>query len=201
MKAAEASQGPLAERGHDLRETPIELIEALCDVERLPRRIWEPACGPGVIVNFLRGQGCTVFASDLVDYGCPDSQSRWDFLMEQKAPQYYRAIVTNPPYKLANEFVAHARRLVPRVYMLLRWNFYEGTRRAGLLESGDLARIWLFANRVPMMHRLDWEGPRIERSRISFAWYIWDQRHEGPTEVRRLRWNEGNHGTDERNAL
>jgi hypothetical protein len=32
---------PLAERGHDLYETPDVAVEALLRVERLPHRIWE----------------------------------------------------------------------------------------------------------------------------------------------------------------
>ena len=73
--AANAGRHRLAERGDDLYETPPEATRALLQVERLPHRIWEPACGPGAIARVLRDAGHAVVATDLVDYGCPDSAS------------------------------------------------------------------------------------------------------------------------------
>lgn len=47
--AMQLGRSPLAERGHDLYETPACAIEALLRVEPLPHQIWEPACGRGAI--------------------------------------------------------------------------------------------------------------------------------------------------------
>ena len=69
--SCQVQRHPLAERGDDLYETPPVAVEALLRVEHLPRRIWEPACGPGAIVRVLRAHGHEVLASDLVDYGNP----------------------------------------------------------------------------------------------------------------------------------
>jgi ParB-like nuclease domain len=63
------AMSPYAERGVDLYQTPAAAVRALLDVEKLPRRLWEPACGPGAIVRVLRAAGHEVLASDLVDYG------------------------------------------------------------------------------------------------------------------------------------
>ena len=49
--AANAGRHALADRGHDLYETPPEAVLALLSAERLPQIIWEPACGPGAIVG------------------------------------------------------------------------------------------------------------------------------------------------------
>jgi hypothetical protein len=118
---------PLCERGDDLYETPAVAFEALLRVERLPHRLWEPACGPGAIVCVLRAAGHEVLASDLVDYGDPTHFYRRDFLME-KLPRGCEAIVTNPPFKLVEQFVAHAIEICPLVVMLLRLAFYESER-------------------------------------------------------------------------
>jgi hypothetical protein len=134
----------LSERRDDLYETPVVAVEALLRVERLPHRIWEPACGRGAIVNVLRAHGHEVVATDLVDYGIPITAPgyyRIDFLMERHAPEGTQAIVTNPPFKLAEEFVAHAIELAPIVVMLLRLAFLESDRRSGILEGRGLARI------------------------------------------------------------
>jgi hypothetical protein len=183
-----SGRAPLADRRDDLYETPVEAVDALLRVESLPRRIWEPACGPGAIVRRLRDAGHEVVATDLIDYGCPDSTGRIDFLMERRAPIGVEAVVTNPPYKLAGEFVEHALSLVPHVVMLLRLAFLESERRSPILDSGRLARVLPFRRRLPMMHRDGWEGPRATSS-IAFAWFVWDAAHNGACTLHRIDWN------------
>ena len=71
--AANAGRHRLAERGDDsLRDTALKLPRALLQVERLPHRIWEPACGPRrnrarAARRGARGGRKLIF----VDYGCP----------------------------------------------------------------------------------------------------------------------------------
>lgn len=125
MSGANPKRHRLAERGDDSYPTPPCAVTALLQVEALPHYIWEPACGAGNIVSVLRAAGHCVVASDPIDRSCPDSEFRIDFLMERRAPDGVAAIVTNPPYKLAAEFVVHALDLVPRVVMLLRLQFLE----------------------------------------------------------------------------
>jgi hypothetical protein len=186
----------LADRGDDLYETPPEATRALLDCESLPRRIWEPACGPGAIVNVLRGAGHDVVASDLIDYGCRDSNRSWDFLLEHTAPAGVEAIVSNPPYKLAAEFVAHALGLAPRVLMLLRLAFLESERRSPILDDGRLARVHVFKNRLPRMHRAGWTGPRAS-SAVAYAWFCWDSNHCGPTTIDRISWKDAPYDSDD----
>lgn len=181
------SRAPLAERKDDLYETPEVATQALLRAEALPKTIWEPACGPGAIVRVLRRAGHEVYATDLVDYGCPDSSNRIDFLMEQTAPYFIGAVVTNPPYKLARQFAAHGLLVAPKVCMLLRLAFLEGTTRGALLDGGKLARVHVFRNRLPRMHRAGWTGPE-STSRLAFAWFVWDINHTGPTELKRISW-------------
>jgi hypothetical protein len=178
----------LAERGDDLYETPAVAVKALLRVEELPHRLWEPAAGRGAIVNALRAAGHEVLASDLVDYGDPTHFSRRDFLLE-KLPTGCEAIVTNPPFKLAEEFVAHALDICPRVIMLLRLAFLESARRTPILEGRGLTRIHVFRRRLPMMHRDQWTGPKAN-SGMAFAWFVWDRAHTGPTTIHRLSWEE-----------
>lgn len=181
-------RSPLSERGDDLYETPTVVTEALLRVEDLPHRIWEPAAGRGAIVNVLRGRGHDVVATDLVDYGIPGQEARRDFLLE-RAQDGVGAIVTNPPYKLADQFVEHALKLCPRVIMLLRLAFLESVRRTPILDSGHLARVHVFKRRAPMMHREGWTGPKIT-SALAFAWFVWDRSHSGPTTLHRLDWKQ-----------
>lgn len=184
----------VSERKNDLYQTPECAVRSLLALEPLPDRIWEPACGPGAIVRVLRAAGKDVVATDLVDYG--EGQAGVDFLMERRAPDGVEAIVTNPPFKLAEEFVEHALELCPHVVMLLRVAFLEGLRwhspaaeRRGLDFNAHLARVTVFCPRLPMMHREDWEGPKAN-SGMAFGWFVfrrgWAAAGGAPT----LRWHD-----------
>lgn len=174
-------------RKDDLYETPDVAIAALCQSRTLPQKIWEPACGPGQIVRFLRGAGHDVVATDLVDYGCEQSQARRDFLMERSAPDGVQAIVTNPPFKLAEQFVTHAKSLVPETHMLLRLAFLEGLRWQRGLSEG-LERVSIFAPRLPFMHRHDYDGPRHSNSGMPFAWFSWLRGYKGEPSITWINW-------------
>lgn len=182
------SRALLSVRKDDLYETPSCAVHGLLKVESIPPTVWEPACGPGAIVQELRSTGRAVIASDLVDYGCPDSASRRDFLMERQAPAGVSAIVTNPPFKLAGQFAAHAKTLVPEVYMLLRLAFLEGKRwKEGGLADG-LARVWIFAPRLPFMRRAGFTGPGNSNSGMPLAWFVWRRDHVGPPTIDWINW-------------
>lgn len=182
------NKAPLSERGHDLYETPPVATKALLRRESFQSPIWEPACGPGAIVRELRRSGYTVFASDLIDYNSPDQDAiGWDFLMCLKAPDGCKAIVTNPPYKLAAQFVRHGLTLCDKVAMLLRLAFLEGTTRSDIIDGGTLARVYIFSNRLPRMHRAGWSGNKAS-SQQAFGWFVWDKSHKGPAEIHRIKW-------------
>jgi len=192
--SSQSRRHSLAERGDDLYKTPPVAVEALLRCERLPHRLWEPACGHGNIVDVLRTHGHEVLASDLVNYGNPTHFYRRDFLME-KLPRGCAGIITNPPFKLVEEFVAHAIDLCPLVLMLLRLAFFEAgagsSKKAALrryvLDEHPPARIHVFRLRLPMMHRENY-GPKAN-SGMAFAWWIWDRGHSGPTTIDRISWD------------
>jgi hypothetical protein len=199
MKHAPNKMHRHAERGADLYETPPEAVRALLEFEYIPDRVWEPACGPGSIVRVLREAGHAVHATDVIDYGWQGQDDQADFLKVQIAPAGHSMIVTNPPYMHANAFVAHALHLCPRVAMLLRLGFIAGTKRTPILESGMLARVHVFRNRLPMMHRAGWTGPRAT-SQTEFAWFIWDRAHFGPPMISRISWKSENSANSENAA-
>ena len=169
---------------------PAVAVEALLRAEQIPHRIWEPACGRGAIVNVLRSAGHSVVASDIADYGLPITPPGYwnrDFLLEQDAPEGTEAIVTNPPFNIAEKFVAHALKLSPLVILLLRLAFMESEARCGILENRGLARIHVFRKRLPMMHRDQWAG-RKANSGMAFAWFCWSRDCTGPTTIDRISW-------------
>jgi hypothetical protein len=182
----------LSERGHDFYETPPAVTRALLKVESLPQLVWEPACGRGAIVNVLRAAGHAVIATDIPNYDVPITpRGNWnrDFFSERAAPLGVECILTNPPFKVAPDFVRHGLTLCPRVILLLRLAFLESTSRSDILEDGKLARVHVIRNRF-MMHRYGWQGRRINNSAIPFAWFVWDTAHEGPPTIHRTSWEK-----------
>lgn len=183
----------LSMRKDDLYQSPPQAVKALLAVEAVPMRVWEPACGPGSIVKVLRESGRDVLATDLVNYATPyQDNAGIDFLFHGiggNLDSRGRAIVTNPPYKNAAEFVARALDVSPYVAMLLRLAFLESEGRRSIIDNSCLARVHVFRKRLPMMHREGWEGPKTSSS-MAFAWFIWDTSHRGATELRRVSWEE-----------
>ena len=185
------ARAALSERKDDLYQTPPEAVHALVKVETLPHDIWEPACGPGSIARTLRQYGHDVHATDLVDYDSPDQNEHGlDFLFPHSTEgAWSSAIVTNPPFKLAEQFVERAFECAPLVIMLLRLAFLTSEKRTNILEHSGLARVHVFRKRLPMMHRDGWEGPKASSS-MDFAWFVWDRSYYGPTILNRISWEK-----------
>jgi hypothetical protein len=180
--SCQVQRAALSEHRGDFYDTPLVAVHALLRAETLPRRIWEPACGIGNIAGTLIGAGHAVFASDLNDRGY--GQPGIDFLLPGP-PVDCDAIVTNPPFSLAEEFVEVALARAPMVVMLLRLAFFESERRSFLLEDRNLARIHVFANRLP-----DMSDKGAVNCGMAMAWFVWDQSYVGPTLVQRIKWKD-----------
>jgi hypothetical protein len=160
----------------DLYETPAWVTEAL--LPHLPplQRVWEPAAGLGRMVEVLRYKYAVV-ASDLSDYGDP-TQSQRDFLLERKAPPGCQAILTNPPYTLATQFIEHALKLMQPaglVAMLLRCDFDHAQTRRHLF-SGCSA----LAKKIVLTKRIVWFARPGAAPSFNHAWFVWDWRHNEP---------------------
>jgi hypothetical protein len=97
-------------------------------------------------------------------------------------------IITNPPYSLAEKFITHGLKLVPKVILLLRLPFLEGQRKAcQAMDNGQLARVYVFRNRLPRMHRDGWNGPKVGNT-TAYAWFVFERDHCGPAEMHRISW-------------
>lgn len=156
--------------------TPPSATLAMLAVEQFEGVIWEPACGDGAISRVLEGAGYSVISTDLIarGYGTPHR----DFLLEFQttAPN----IVTNPPFKFAEEFAWHAlARTTAKVAMLCRLAWLEGKQRRKLFMGTPLARVWVFSSRVQMA-RGGTDAGAGGGGMIPFAWYVWDKTHVGP---------------------
>jgi hypothetical protein len=148
-------------RKHDAYQTPPAVTRALARVEfaRWPSRIWEPCTGAGKLAAVLREFGTKVIESDLPT----------DFLKTTRAAA--TAIVTNPPYRLATEFIMHAHELgVAYHAWLLKADFLNAQRAQPLIETvGYPARIWVLTERPDFLAQ---GAPTMNCS-----WFVFAGRH------------------------
>jgi hypothetical protein len=190
-----ASRHALADRKDDLYETPRCAVTTLIRNETgLPLKIWEPCAGRGAIARELAAAGHNVVMQDLVAHPNADSgiQAGIDFLMEQRTPPGVSCIVTNPPFKLADQFVRKGLDLGCDVIVLLRLMALEGANRSDIIDE-HLVRVWSGIERLPMMHRDGWEGPKNSNSGAPFAWFVFSATKRLPAmpiELRRVSWRD-----------
>ena len=160
----------------DLYETPEWVTEALLPhLPSGPLRIWEPACGSGKMSRVL-ARDHHVVATDI---WAPD-EIAVDFLeIEQPVDGPHDAIVTNPPYEFAAEFIARAMafQLAANgvVAMLLRTDFDHAKSRSPLF-----ANCPAFAKKLVLTRRIKWFEDSKGSPSFNHCWFIWDWRHSGP---------------------
>ena len=163
---------------NDFYPTPEKATRALLSVEQFSIPIWEPACGDGAMSKVLDSAGHTVRSTDLIYRGYGESAR--DFLLESES--WPHDIITNPPFKLADEFARHALQLGCRKLALFaRLCWLEGDRRHRTLWSvNPPSRVWVFSKRLTLW-RGDDENAQTSGGAIAFAWYVWERGHSGPT--------------------
>jgi methylase of polypeptide subunit release factors len=158
----------------DRYETPTWVTE--CLVPHVPadrvKTICDPCCGSGKILDVFRGP------YKVVGY---DLSWGKDFLEDDRD---YDAIITNPPYNIAEDFVRHAIRHAGYVAMLLRTDYDHAFGRHDLFIHPK------FSKQIKLWKRIVWEGMEINAKTgkkaapsYSHTWFIWDSKHKGDATV------------------
>ncbi len=155
--------------------------------------VWEPACNRGYMVRALREVFRVVHASDVFDYSAEwDGQDRVvDFLWPNSEPPHIAKhgvewIITNPPFLLAEQFIARARKLATvGCAMLVRMQFLEGaTRYRKLFSLTPPTIIAQFTERLiltkgivrdPSKEYWDDEAQKWRRpsTATAYTWLVW----------------------------
>lgn len=150
----------------DFYPTPEECTHAL--LNRFPTfqnlTVWEPACGDGAISKVMLGRGTTVISTDLHDRGF--GTGGVDF-MKTKNIFGARAIVTNPPFTVAEEFIRHARRMNVPFAMLLKGTYWQAAKRRALFDETGPHAI------CPMLWRPNFAPDRGKSPTMEFCWTVW----------------------------
>ena len=199
-----AIRGRFKERAYDLRETPPEATRALIRTGELDkyRVLFEPCAGKGAISRELKAAGWRVISHDLIAYpgADPDVQGGYNFFHAvnnfriEGVPEVnlapLQAIVTNPPYRWADDFIRHGLFLGKPVFVLLRLMALEGAGRSDIMEH--LYHVYIGIERLPMMHRPGWKGKKLKQGAMPFGWFCFfpEKNTAGYFGASRISWRE-----------
>lgn len=151
-------------------------IDYLLEKATLDHNIWECCCGGGSLSKRLIELGYNVKSTDLIDYGF--GEGGVDFL--QCTSVFDGDILTNPPYKQAQEFVEHALELIPegkKIFMFLKVQFLEGKKRRVLFDRKQLRRVYVLSGRMSCAKNGDFRN--AHGSVIAYAWYEFQKGYNG----------------------
>ena len=144
----------------DFYPTPAGAFAPLMPI--LPRfaEYWEPACGDGRLIKWLQAEGFPAGGTDL-------SLGR-DFFADETTREF---IITNPPFTLAQEFVAHALLHSRETMMLLRLNFLGSQKRCEWWRNNEPSALFVLSSRP------DFTGGGGDS--CEYAWFYWGRRWQG----------------------
>lgn len=150
---------------NDKYETPTWAVEVIAP--HIPYRIskiFDPCCGSGNIVRALNTIHHDAWGKDL--------ENGYDYLKDKA---WHEAIVTNPPYKLAEEFIVHALGHSTFVAMLLRTDFdHAKTRQYLFKHCPEFSKEIKLLQRPVFIRRTD--GVK-EAPSFNHSWFIWSGDH------------------------
>jgi hypothetical protein len=95
-------------------------------------------------------------------------------------------IVTNPPYKYAQEFVEKALDIMTNgklCCMLMKLTFLEGKKRFDMFKKYPPKHLLVFSNRINCALGGDFDKTPALGGAVAYGWYIWEKGYTGKTMI------------------
>lgn len=185
FKTLGASNHTKEEReSEDFYATEPKAAEILLLEESFSPNIWECACGNGHLSKVFEKAGYNVKSTDLIfrDFG----EGGVDFL--KTTEPWDGDIITNPPYKYAQEFIEHSLKLIPddnKVAMFLKVQFLEGKKRKKLFLEHPPKTIYISSSRLLCAKNAEFEKMIAGGgSAVAYAWYVWEKGFKGAAQIK-----------------
>ena len=167
------------------------VIKPRFDLVELQRStVWEPTANRGYMARPLEELFVNVYASDIHDYGYERLNAVVDFLFpfSQRDAGDIDWIITNPPFRLAEEFI-HKSLAIANVgcAFIVRSAFLESVGRyERLFKETPPSIIAQFSERVPMLKgRIDPHGTTA----TAYSWLTWiKEKDEGIKRPTEFQW-------------
>ena len=173
-----SNHSKLEREENDYYATEPKAVELLLEKEKFSKNLLEPSCGEGHISKVLSEHGYNVTSSDLISRGFGSTQDFFDY-------KYFNGnIITNPPYKMALDFVKHSLDIVPdgkKVAMFLKLQFLEGKARKEFYKTNPPKKIYVASGRLSCAKNGEFE--KYPSSAVAYAWFIWEKGYTGKPEI------------------
>lgn len=156
-------------------ETP-PCVHSLFDAVQFEGVIHDPCCGGGTIPKVARERGYIADGSDLRNRGFGVGDV--DFFQDHSPREN---IISNPPYKLGEEFVHHALSIARRrVAIVMRISFLAGQKRRKTLFDIHPPALVLILSTRPSMPPGGTDIP-AKGGTVDYCWLVWSQSYFGET--------------------
>ncbi len=165
---------------NDYYATHPDAVRWLIELEKFNQNIWEPACGEGHISKELERFGYKVKSTDKYDRGYGKVH---DFLLSEN-DKWDGDIITNPPYKYAQEFVEKSLQVVndnSKIAMFLKIQFLEGKKRKSLFKNNPPIKVWVSSSRILCAKNGNFNT--MKSSAVCYCWFIWMKGFKGNPEI------------------
>ena len=162
---------------HDYYATEPKAVRLLLECEDFVGDIWECACGEGSLAEEMKRQGYLVYSSDLVDRGYGEIE---DFLTITDPTDMH--IITNPPYKYANDFIVKAMELLQdgkKLALFLPIRYLEGKARKQIFKLYPPRTVYVSSSRL--ICAINGTFDMQKGSAVSYAWFVWVKGYNGKT--------------------
>jgi hypothetical protein len=139
----------------------------------------EPACGRGHMSVALADYFREVVSYDVFDYGFGGVA---DFLKTKHEARSFDWVITNPPFRLGEDFIKHSMKIARHgVAMLTRTVFIESVGRyERLFKSNPPSSFAQFVERVPMVKgRVD----KKASTATGYGWLVWEKKRPAKSQL------------------
>lgn len=169
----------------DYYATEPKATELLLAEEAFSKKVWEPACGGGHMAKVLIEHGYDVRCTDITEreMGNVPYDGNLDFL--EYSGKFSGDIVTNPPYKIALDFIKKAISVIEtghKVAMFLKLQFLEGKSRKKFFSKHPPQTVYVSSSRLICAGNGDFE--KYKSSAVAYAWFVWQKGYKGDTVIR-----------------
>ena len=173
---------------HDYYATEPKAVRLFLEIEKFEGKIWECACGEGSLSEEMKLLGYDVYSSDLVNRGYGE---QFDFLsgnmsnyLSETNKTIDMNIITNPPYKYANDFIVKALSIMQqgkKLALFLPIRYLEGKARKKIFKENPPKIIYVSSSRL--ICAINGEFHKQKGSAVSYAWFVWEKGYQGTTTI------------------
>jgi len=150
---------PMKQGSPDDFQTPPEALYPLLPFLKKDWTIWECASGEGNLANELKKRGYEVVESDII--------TGQNFLTWE--PERFDCIITNPPYKIKQDFLIRSYALGKPFALLLPLTTFETSKRQELFKQYGV-QVIMFDKRINFQQK---DINHESKSWFSTAWFTW----------------------------